>query len=164
MEYENKYASKGVAGAGLGLGIAGTALGLMAGGNGLGGLFNVNGNCGCSEDHMVNRYELGLQQEISAKDNRIALLESNIYTDAKIADVYERLNTKFENKYDCLEKQIYAQSVINAQVTANLTCMQGNINTLMGLTKTVIPIASVCPEPMPAYNSWVAPTAPATGA
>ena len=33
MEYENKYASKGVAGAGLGLGIAGTALGLL-GGNG----------------------------------------------------------------------------------------------------------------------------------
>lgn len=32
MEYENKYASKGVAGAGLGLGIAGTALGVMAGG------------------------------------------------------------------------------------------------------------------------------------
>ena len=27
MEYENKYASKGVAGTGLGLGIAGTALG-----------------------------------------------------------------------------------------------------------------------------------------
>ena len=29
MEYENKYASKGVAGSGLGLGIAGTALGLL---------------------------------------------------------------------------------------------------------------------------------------
>ena len=46
MEYENKYASKGV---------AGTGLGLMAGGNGLGGLFN-NNSC-WSEDHYVNRYE-----------------------------------------------------------------------------------------------------------
>lgn len=33
MEYENKYASKGVAGAGLGFGIAGTALGLLNGGD-----------------------------------------------------------------------------------------------------------------------------------
>ena len=38
MEMENKYASKGVAGAGLGLGIAGTALGLLMNGNGLGGI------------------------------------------------------------------------------------------------------------------------------
>lgn len=45
----HKYASKGVAGTGLGLGIAGTALWLLSGGlnNGLGGLF---GNCnrGCN--------------------------------------------------------------------------------------------------------------------
>ena len=38
-----EYASKGVAGAGLGLGIAGTAIGLL--GNGLGGLLGYN-NCG----------------------------------------------------------------------------------------------------------------------
>lgn len=38
------YASKGVAGSGLGLGIAGTALGLLNG-NGLGGLFGCNNNC-----------------------------------------------------------------------------------------------------------------------
>jgi hypothetical protein len=36
--------------------------------------------------------------------------------------------------------------------------MQNTINTLSGLTKTVIPITSVCPEPMPMYNSWTAPT------
>lgn len=163
MEHENRYASKAQSNLNTVLGAIGSAgaTGII---NGLGGIFGNNGNCGCSEDHVVNRYELGLQQEISAKDNRISLLESNIYTDAKIADVYERLNTKFENKYDCLEKQICAQSVINAQVTANLACMQGNINTLMGLTKTVIPITSVCPEPMPAVNAWVAPTTPAAGA
>lgn len=164
MEHENKYySSNGKGNLGVTLGAIGTGLGVLNGGiAGLNGILGNNANCGCNEDHIVNRYELGLQQEISAKDNRISLLESNIYTDAKIADVYERLNTKFENKYDCLEKQICAQSVINAQVTANLACMQGNINTLMGLTKTVIPITSVCPEPMPAANSWTAPTATAT--
>ena len=158
MEYENRYASKGVAGAGLGLGIAGTALGVLAGGLNGTGLFNGNNcNCSCSEDHYVNRYELGLQQELAAKDSRIGLLESNIYTDTKIADVYERLNTKIGG----LEAQMCQQAVVNAQITANISCMQSAINTLNGLTKTVIPITSVCPEPMPQYNSWTAPTSAA---
>jgi hypothetical protein len=158
MDVENRYASKGVAGSGLGLGIAGTALGLLSNG-GLGNIFG-NGNCGCSEDHYVNRYELGLQQELAKKDSKISLLESNIYVDSKIADVYERLNTKIGG----LESQICQQAVINSQVTANISCMQNSINTLMGLTKTVIPIGNVCPSPMPEFNSWTAPTAPTTGA
>ena len=147
MEHENAYASKGVAGAGLGLGIAGTALGLMNGG-GIGNLFgnNCNGNysrnnCGCSEDHLVNRYELGLQQEIEAKNARISLLESNIYVDSKIADVYERLNTKING----VEAQICQQNVYNATNTAALNCIQGQIAQLYSLTKLVIPNASVCP-------------------
>jgi hypothetical protein len=37
----------------------------------------------------------------------------------------------------------------------------GSYAELNGLTKTVIPITSVCPEPMPALNSWTAPTAAA---
>jgi hypothetical protein len=153
MEYENKYASKGVAGAGLGLGIAGTALGLL-GGNGMLNLFGNNNCCG-GDNAPVNRYELGLQQELAAKDSKIGLLESNIYTDSKIADVYERLNTKI----GCIENQISHQAVVNAQVTANISCMQNAINTLNGLTKTVVPIDNVCPAPMPQFNSWTAPTA-----
>ena len=156
MEYENKYASKGVAGAGLGLGIAGTALGLLNG-NGLGILGGNGNNCGCSEDHYVNRYELDMENKLVAKDSEIALLKSNIYTDQKIADVYERLNTKI----GCIEGQISQQAVVNAQITANISCMQGAISTLQGLTKTVVPIDSVCPAPMPQYNSWTAPTAAA---
>lgn len=154
MDVENKYASKGVAGAGLGLGIAGSALGLMSGG--LGNLFG-NGNCGCSEDHYVNRYELGLQQELAAKDSKIGLLESNIYTDSKIADVYERLN----NKIGMLEGQICQQNVYNATNTATINCISGQIAQLMSLTKTIVPADNVCPAPMPQYNSWTAPTATA---
>lgn len=157
MEHENNYGSKGAANTGLGLGIAGTALGLMAGGlNGV-GLFG-NGGAKCSEDHCINRYEQSLQNEIAAKDSRIALLESNIYVDSKLADVYERLNTKIGG----IEAQICQQNVVNAQITANISCMQNAINTLNGLTKTVIPIGNVCPAPMPQYNSWTAPTAPTT--
>ena len=135
-----EFASKGVAGSGLGLGIAGTALGLLNGG-GLGGILGGGGNCGCSEDHHVNRYELGLQQELAAKDSRIGLLESNIYTDAKIADVYERLNVKING----LESQICQQNVYNATNTATINCISGQIAQLMSLTKMVVPNTSICP-------------------
>jgi hypothetical protein len=151
VEVEN-YASKGVAGAGLGLGIAGTALGLLQNGN-LGGI--LGGIGGCNSNHYVNRYEADQAAKLADAESRIRLLESNIYTDGKIADVYERLNAKIAG----VEAQICTQAVVNAQVTANIACMQNTINTLSGLTKTVIPITSVCPEPMPAYNSWTAPTA-----
>lgn len=154
-----EFASKGVAGAGLGLGIAGTTLGLLGGGlNGI--LGNGWGACGCSEDHVVNRYELGLQQELAAKDSRIGLLEADKYTDQKIADFADRVSERFRN----VEAQIAAQAVTNAQIAANISCMQGTIATLSGLTKTIVPIDNVCPQPMPQYNSWTAPTATTTPA
>ena len=158
MEYENKYASNGKGNLGVTLGALGLGGALLNGGFGgiLGGCGN---NCGCSEDHFVNRYELDMENKIVSKDSEIALLKSNIYTDQKIADVYERLNTKI----GVLEGEICQQAVVNAQVTANISCMQGAIATLQSLTKTVIPIDNVCPAPMPQYNSWTAPTA-TTGA
>lgn len=159
MEYENNhYASKGVSGTALGIGIG--ALGLEVLRGGLGGLFGGATNGACHEDHFVNRYEFGLQQEIAAKDSKIGLLESNIYTDSKIADVYERLNAKI----GAVEGQIAGQAVVNAQISANIACMQSAINTLNGLTKTIIPITNVCPPAMPQYNSWTAPTATTTTA
>lgn len=158
MEYENHYASKGVAGTGLGLGIAGTALGLLNG-NGL-NLFGNTTRCACSEDHNVNRYEAAQQARIAELETEVKLRDANTYTDSKLLEFYKYVDGKFGG----IEAQICQQNVVNAQVTANLSCMQANIATLMGLTKTVIPITSVCPEPMPQYNSWVAPTAPATGA
>ena len=158
MEYENHYASKGVAGTGLGLGIAGTALGLLNG-NGL-NLFGNTTRCACSEDHNVNRYEAAQQARIAELETEVKLRDANTYTDSKLLEFYKYVDGKFGG----IEAQICQQNVVNAQVTANLSCMQANIATLMGLTKTVIPITSVCPEPMPQYNSWVAPTAPTTGA
>jgi hypothetical protein len=156
MEYENHYSSNSKGNLGVTLGAIGTGLGVVSGGlNGLGLFTN---NRACEGDHFVNRYELGLQNEIAAKDSKIGLLESNIYTDSKIADAYEKLNTKI----GVLEGQIAGQAVINAQITANISCMQSAINTLNGLTKTVIPIGNVCPAPMPQYNSWTAPAAPTT--
>ena len=137
MEMENKYASKGIGGTALGLAIG--ALGLEGLRGGLGGI--LGGGNSCSEDHAVNRYELAMQQEIAAKNSRISLLESNIYVDSKIADVYERLNTKI----GAVEAAVNAQAVFNATTTATVNCINGQIAQLMSLTKLVIPNASICP-------------------
>lgn len=134
-----EFASKGVAGSGLGLGIAGTALGVLNGG--LGNLFGGMNNCGCSENNYINRYELEMENKIVSKDSEIALLKSNIYTDQKIADVYERLNTKI----GVVEAGINAQAVYNAANTATIGCIQGQVAQLFGLTKLVVPNTSVCP-------------------
>lgn len=118
------------------IGTAGAALPL------LGSLFGGwNGNGVCSENAVVNRYELGLHDEIAAKDSKISLLESNIYVDSKITDVYERLNTKIGG----LEAQLCEQRVYNATNTAALNCMSGQITQLMSLTKLSIPNTSICP-------------------
>ena len=143
MEYENKYASKGVAGTGLGLGIAGTALGLMAGGLNGTGLFGGNNNqpCACSADHLVNRYEAEQAARIAELETEVKLRDSNIYTDGKILELYKYV----DGKLSVVESQICQQNVYNATNTATLNCMSGQIAQLMNLTKLVIPNGSVCP-------------------
>ena len=147
-----EYASKGVAGAGLGTGIAGLALGVLNGG--LGNLLNVGGNCGCNEDHWVNRYEATQNARIAELETEVKLRDANVYTMTEMGKLRDYVDRRFEG----VNAQLCQQSVLNSQLTANISCMQGNIATLMGLTKTVIPITSVCPEPMPLYNSYTAPT------
>lgn len=146
--HEYDVASSGVGGTGLGLGIAGTALGLLNGGGGglLSGLFGGNNNnCACSDNMLVNRYEMAMQQQIAAKDAKIGLLESNIYTDQKIADVYERLNTKIQANKDAQDAVNLQQAVYNGTNTAALNCMQGQIAQLYSLTKLIVPNSSICP-------------------
>lgn len=134
-----EFASKGVAGAGLGLGVAGTALGILNGGLGnlLGGW---NGGC-CSENMAVNRYELNLNQEIANKDARIGLLESQVYVDQKLTDVVK----DYTSQISALQSQINAQAVYNATNTATIGCIQSQIAALQSLTKLVVPNTSVCP-------------------
>lgn len=137
-----EYASKGVAGAGLGLGIAGTSLGLLNGGLGMLGLGNrMNTSQCCYQDQYVNRYEMTMAQELAAKDGEIALLRADKYTDQKLTEVYKDLNSQINN----LQQQIAQQAVYNATVNGTLTCMQQQIAQLQSLTKLVVPNASVCP-------------------
>lgn len=152
VEVEKDYASKGVAGAALGTGIAGLALGVLNGGipNLLGGWCNgCNGN-----STYVNRYEAQQSARIAELETEVKLRDANTYTLGEV----NKMRNYVDAKFDAINAQLCSQAVINAQVAANLSCLQNTVNTLSGMTKTVIPIANICPEPMQRYNSWTAPT------
>lgn len=192
-----EYASKGVAGTGLGLGIAGTALGLLnnsCNGNGslLGGIL---GN-GCNHTRMGA--ELQYVSNLQAEN---AMLKAENYSDKGTLEAYKqsvadnkelraemysfikplseeaannRVNIatlQAELKCCCekaeLREQILAGKINEVAIATTgqfnalnntIACMQ---NTLSGITKTIVPTSAICPQPMPLYNSWTAPTAAA---
>ena len=92
------------------LGIA-SFLGLNANNLFGGGLFGGNrGGGGCSPADMpVTRYELAMQQEIAAKDSKIALLEANTYNDSKTLELYRYIDGKFND----INANLAAQAVRN---------------------------------------------------
>ena len=188
-----EFASKGVAGSGLGLGIAGTALGVLNSsnnGNGLlGGLFGNNGQW----------------NQVSALQSEVGMLRAEKYSDRNTADVYgavrseykdllekwitplsdeacrnrERIavletSIKYENEKALLREQNVRLEMkgyiddcccrTNGRINDLTNQVRGIGRTLDTITSTVIPRTAICPEVMPRYNSWVAPTeaAPAT--
>lgn len=136
---EATYASKGVAGAGLGLGIAGTALALLQGG-GLGGLF---GGWGCNGGTAVAG-GMGLAA-LAEKDAKIAELRAELDTDRKLVQVWDNLNTKRE----ATDKEV---SILKAKCDY-LQYVLGSI------TKVVVPNDAVCPG----WGSVTIATAAGTG-
>lgn len=137
---EISYASKGVAGSGLGLGIAGTALGLLNGG--LGNLFNgVNGNCNCHENTLVNRYEAQQQARIAELETEVKLRDANTFTMGEMG----KLRDYVDGKLSVLEKEICDQKVYNATLNSSIGCISAQVAQLMALTKCVIPNTSICP-------------------
>ena len=153
------------------LGIIGTVLGgtALAGGNGVLGNVLGGNSCACHENTPVNRYELGLTNEIASKDGKIALLESNIYTDQKLATTYATLNGQINDlaaevraNKDAQTAINMNQAVYNGTTTAAIGCIQNNIAQLYSLTSLKIPNTSVCPG---WGNVTITPAAaPTTGA
>jgi hypothetical protein len=94
---------------------------LLGGGCGNGGLFGGwnrnNGNCGCSPADMpVTRYEMAMQQEIAAKDSKIALLEANTYQDQKSLELYKYVDAKFNSINEVLAAQAVRNQAINDSI------------------------------------------------
>lgn len=121
------------------------------------------------EDKCVTRHELDLIREIQNKDAALSIANSENYTDKKLTEVYAALanrdkdiNAKIDANYREQAAINLTQATYNASNNAAIACMQNQINVLVGMTKTVIPAANICPAPMPQYNSWTAPTAATT--
>lgn len=154
-----EYASRGVANTGLGFGIAGTALGLLGGGSALLNGWNPRYAEGCcSENHVVTRYEAEQAGRIAQLEGELANKNAEIYTDKKSLELYQYI----DNRLRGVEGQLAQQAVYNATNNGLIGCLQNQVAALQGMTKTVIPDSSICPPPMPRYNSWTAPTAGAS--
>ena len=175
MEMNREYASKGVAGAGLGTGIAGLSLGVL---NSLGGLGALSGMFGrpaaqndvltaaltasmlqgqpcsapCGENTPVSRYELNQAQTIANKDAEIGLLKADKYTDQKLTEVTAYLMGQIKDLAGEVRKNKDEQTGVNMQQvaynatnSATISCLQAQVAALQGMTKLVIPNSSVCP-------------------
>lgn len=110
-----EFASKGVAGAGLGLGIAGTALGVLNGGlgnilgNGCGMGWNTGCNAGCSENMLVNRYEAGKDARIAELETEVKLRDANTYTLGEM----NKMRNYVDDRFNAINNQLCAQAVHN---------------------------------------------------
>lgn len=161
MEMNKEYASKGVAGAGLGTGIAGLSLGVLnaAGGlAGLGGLFGNRNNmaqndlltamltadmvrgrgyagapCGGDCDPVTQR-EMKLIQEIAAKDSAIALRDANTYNDQKNLEMYKYVDGRMRD----IEAQIASQAVTNQATKDSFQLLQERLDCCCSKMQTAI--------------------------
>ena len=114
---DKEYASKGVGTAGLTTGIIGTvgtaiATGLL-GGNGLGGLFGGNQNPAASSVY-----------QLAQKDNEIALLKAQQYSDGKVVALMERVENLearvlADEKTDPLRDQILGDRIAGLSAIVN---------------------------------------------
>lgn len=150
MEMENRYASNGKGNLGVTLGAVGLGAALL-GGNGIGNILG-GGN-------SYSKYDAEKDSRIAELETEVKLRDANTFTLGEI----NKVRNYVDERFNAINAQLCSQSVVNTQVAANLSCLQNTVNTLSGLTKTIIPIDNVCPAPMAAYNSWVAPTTTTTG-
>jgi hypothetical protein len=137
-----EYATRGVGAAGLTTGVIGTALGVLNGG-GLGNILGgtMNNNCGCSEDHWVNRYEATQSARIAELETEVKLRDANTFTMGEMGKLRDYVDSRFSR----VEHELCDQRVFNTTAINNISCVQGQVAQLMALTKLVVPNTSVCP-------------------
>lgn len=120
-----EFASNGKANAGLTTGIIGTALGVLNGGWGnlLGG-----GNCGCSENTSVNRYELNQSEVISKLQSDVALRDANIYNDQKLLEVYKYFDGQIKDIRATMCENDKTLAVSNAKIEGTFAVLGERMN------------------------------------
>ena len=147
-------ASKGLGNTALGLGIAGLATSLLGGGVSLMGMGRCNGMTANPNDpdaRFVTKSETNLMQENSTLKTELTIQKSENYTDKKLVEVTQYLDTKMRKLEDKVDANKDAQQAINAQqmaynaaANANIDVLKSQVASLTSVTKLFIPSSNVC--------------------
>lgn len=150
-DFNREYASKGVAGAGLGTGIAGLSLGVLNSAGGLLGRngwgFN-NGNCGCG-GYGYGYYNNNAQQDIIAQQaSEIAFYRAKSYSDETGLAAYRYVDGRLRELEERVHQNEVAQVAFNSTTTASLNTLSAQLNdaraTLASITQTAVPQSAIC--------------------
>ena len=104
-------------------------------------------------------YVKPLADEAAQNRERVAVLESQMKSNAEIAELREKnIRLELGGKIDSVAQTCGCGI---AQLNSAVASLQNTVN---GITQTIIPQSAICPPVMPRYNSYTAPTdtAPAT--
>lgn len=158
-----EYASKGGA---YGVGIPALALGSLA--------FLQNGGLGCGlfgGNAAAMAGQGAYQVAISAKDAEIGQLKAERYADGVGINTFKESLAAMDKRFDENRARIGNLERLVAEGAVREEAMRGEIRLLRCQVqgtyvpgKLVMPADAICPEQMPRYNSWVAPTTPAPSA
>ena len=146
-------ASKGLGNTALGLGIAGLATSLLGGGVSLLGMGRngMSANPNDPDARFVTKSETNLIQENSTLKTELAIQKSENYTDKKLVEVTQYLDTKLRRVEDKVDANKDAQQAVNAQqmaynaaANANIDVLKSPVAALNGVTKLFVPSSNVC--------------------
>ena len=146
-------ASKGLGNTALGLGIAGLATSLLGGGATLLGIGRngMTANPNDPDARFVTKSETNLIQENSTLKTELAIQKSENYTDKKLVEVTQYIDTKLRRVEDKVDANKDAQQAVNAQqmaynaaANANIDVLKSQVAALNGVTKLFVPSSNVC--------------------
>lgn len=146
-------ASKGLGNTALGLGIAGLATSLLGGGVSLlsMGRNGMTANPNDPDARFVTKSETNLIQENSTLKTELAIQKSENYTDKKLVEVTQYLDTKLRRVEDKVDANKDAQQAVNAQqmaynaaANANIDVLKSQVASLTSVTKLFVPSSNVC--------------------
>ena len=146
-----EYASNAKGNTGVALGSVGLGLGVLNSLGGMAGMYTRGGySYGCGDSGMLRELmDAKMQSAILAADND---------TDRKIVEAYTVLERKINDVDGKVEQFAREQAEFNGVCKATMGSMRSDIDELLHLTVRRVRADRVCPEPMPRYNSWEAPT------
>ena len=146
-------ASKGLGNTALGLGIAGLATSLLGGGVSLLGMGRngMTANPNDPDARFVTKSERNLIQENSTLNSDHATATTENYTDKKLVEVTQYIDTKLRRVEDKVDANKDAQQAVNAQqmaynaaANANIDVLKSQVAALNGVTKLFVPSSNVC--------------------